>query len=123
MNSLRYPSLRVVDSDAELRDLSAGQVSIPGFAFACCTAALPIFMRSKKAGMLFAVVDLIKVCLPLLREPSAALLVGESAALEDEESARFQHLLNRVEQVATWNYLYLHCFNDLLGIEFFRRNS
>ena len=88
MISLRYPLYR------DCKDMSVSDVSVDGFAFSCCAAALPVLLRSTVPAILYSVGSLIKAALPLIVSP-----LHDSLALDDIEISRFQHMISRIEQV------------------------
>lgn len=77
--------------------------SLPGLAFACCAAALPL-LQTNNTLVAAAVHSLLSVCLPYVVEPKIVSLAtkwGEEdrPPLSSVEYGRLQHLLNRVEQL------------------------
>lgn len=87
--------------------------SVPGLAFACCAASLPLLQaRDNTLGR--AVRSLLGAALPLLLEPRLQGSNGSSDSdrLLDVEHGRLQHLLNRIEQLLAF-------FGDTFDIDAF----
>ena len=84
----RYPLYR------DSKDMNVSDVSVDGFAFACCAAALPVLLRSTVPAILSSLGSLIQAALPLIISP-----LHDSMALNEVEISRFQHMINRIEQV------------------------
>ena len=88
MISLRYPFYR------DVRDVHGADLSVDGFAFACCAAALPVLLRSTVPAVLYSLGSLIRTAIPLFVSP-----LHDTAVLTEVEISRFQHVVNRIEQV------------------------
>ena len=88
MVNLRYPCYR------ESNDRSTSGPSVDGFAFSCCAAALPVLMRSTAPAILYSLGALVRVAVPLIVSP-----LHDCSTLNEIETSRFQHLINRIEQV------------------------
>jgi len=88
-------------ADAAVASLFPGP-SVPGLAFACCAASLPL-LQSRDTTVGRAVRALLSVALPLVLEPRLSQATNESdvGMLVEVEHGRLQYLLNRVEQVHT----------------------
>lgn len=99
----RHPSIDPLSSEAAVYPSTS--VSMTGFAFSCCAAALPLLMRSTDPALLLGVATLLKEAVPLMSEPSLGRLNGDALTHAcDHEVRRFQHLLNRLEQVLAHHF-------------------
>ena len=108
MFALRHPKIHQLSGDNVYSKPGLGLVptpSYPGLAFACCAASMPL-LQMRDADIARLVYSLLQVALPQLLEPQLRSCSrdddpnGNSVHhLSDIESARFQHLFNRVEQV------------------------
>eukprot|EP01032_Pedospumella_encystans_P014125 gene14125-16246_t len=90
-------------ADAAVASLFPGP-SVPGLAFACCAASLPL-LQSRDTTVGRAVCALLKVALPLVLEPrlsSQATNECDKGMLLEVEHGRLQYLLNRVEQLVAF---------------------
>jgi len=67
--------------------------SLPGLAFACCAASLPLLM-SVDPLYCQSVMDLVLTALPFIFEPGP-----RDGPIRGVDRWRLQHLLNRMEQV------------------------
>ena len=87
-------------ADAAVASLFPGP-SVPGLAFACCAASLPL-LQSRDTTVCRAVCALLKVALPMVLEPrlsQQATKESDEGMLLEVEHGRLQYLLNRMEQV------------------------
>lgn len=96
MISLRYPVYR------DLKDTNISDVSVDGFAFSCCAAALPVLLRSTVPAVLYSLGSLIRAAIPLIVSP-----LHDPVALNEVEVSRFQHMVSRIEQVRSGSLLFL----------------
>lgn len=105
---LRHPKIHRLSGDNVDSKPGLGLVptpSYPGLAFACCAASMPL-LQMRDADVARLVYSLLQVALPQLLEPQLRSCSSDDDPngnsvhhLSDIESARFQHLFNRVEQV------------------------
>ena len=96
-------------ADAAVASLFPGP-SVPGLAFACCAASLPL-LQSRDTTVGRAVCALLRVALPLVLEPrlsQQAKQESDKGMLLEVEHGRLQYLLNRAEQV------FNHCMLNVL---------
>ncbi len=93
-------------ADAAVASLFPGP-SVPGLAFACCAASLPL-LQSRDTTVGRAVRALLRVALPLVLEPRLSQAT-DGGMLMEVEHGRLQYLLNRVEQVHTACFVFLYC--------------
>ena len=102
MYSLRHPILPVTkyQSNIETKLEKLGNLALlplpsyPGLAFACSAAAMPL-LQTRDPDIARSVYSLLKVALPYILEPN----LKSDQEISDVEYGRFQHLLNRLEQV------------------------
>ncbi len=94
LQTMRYPGLLMNQDISEIhRNAVEPHLSFSGFAFALCAATLPL-LQSKDIGLIFETLRLFQDALPY---------VNDMWCKDDNMTAihqkRFQHLLNRFDQV------------------------
>lgn len=91
--------LQKIIEDQKLNSLRGGidicpSPSLPGLAFACCAAVLPL-LQAKNPVLTKAVQSLLTIALPFVIEPT----MSAAETLTTLDHSRLQHLLHRVDQV------------------------
>lgn len=96
LQTLRYPGVWMNEDLADLhRDSLEPHLSFSGYAFALCAASLPL-LQSKDCSIVTETVRLVQDALPFVVDVQLSL--GEESLVSIHQK-RWQHLLNRFDQV------------------------